>query len=351
MLNSKTAVLQKKQTLAVRLDENVILVMLAAAVLAVIIMLIRYKNYSPCVPFNLTSRAGNYYTGEVVRFETNALKYRLLHWDFGDNQSNETSVSSAVHAYDQPGEYTVALTMNGECTEYKTIYISRAPVVVDSLLLPKFTFPQSAEVGKPVQFADTTHGAEHWEWRFGETAGIDATASNPTYVYRTPGLKTISLVINNNPLQLAVGKIYVNPAPPPPVKKQSSGGGMPVIVIQDKPTSAPLTDQLPAPPAEEVKRAPEISKEDFEQMLRQVAGNFKKADNFSPYLCNNLNIQVSLNGTEITFNELCNKLSSLKNEKKIKRLNVQMVKNDKTNCIVALVVNMKLKESLFEKIF
>lgn len=350
MLNGNTTAMQKKQALAIRLDENVILVMLGAAVLAVIIMLVRYKNYQPCVPFHLTTRASNYYTGEVVRFETDARKFTQLHWDFGDNQSNETAVTSAVHAYDQPGEYTVGLTVNGTCTEYKTIYISRAPIVADSLLLPKFIFPQSAEVGKPIQFEDTTHGADRWEWRFGETAGIDATARNPSYVYRSPGLKTISLVINNNPLQLAVGKVYVNPAPPPPVKKPAGGGGAPVIVIQDKPTLAPLEDQMPEAPVE-VKKAPEITRQDFENMLKGVASGFKNAQSFAPYLCDNLNIQVSLNGNEITFTELCNKLSSLKNEKKIKRLNVQMVKNEKTNCVVALVVNMKLKESLFEKIF
>ncbi|BAV10180.1 hypothetical protein SAMN05421788_104450 [Filimonas lacunae] len=344
--------MEKKQTLAIRLDENVILVMLVAAVLAAIVMMIRYKNYAPCMPFNLTSRAGNYYTGEVVRFETNAKKFRQLQWSFGDNQSNETAVGSAVHAYDQPGEYTVSLTVNGECTEYKTIYITRAPRVVDSVLLPKFVFPQSAEVGKPVNFEDTTHGASTWEWRFGETAGIDATARNPDYVYRTPGLKTISLVINNNPLQLAVGKVYVNPAPPPPVKKPAGGGAAPVIVIQDKPTYAPISEQLPAAPKEEeVKKAPDIDRAGFEAMLRAVANNYKNAESFNGYLCNNLNIQVSLNGTEVTFSELCNKLASLKSEKKIKRLNVQMVKNEKTNCIVALVVDMKLRGNLFEKIF
>lgn len=341
--------MEKRQTLNIRLDENVILVMLVTAVLAVIVMLVRYRNYDACIPFTLTSRAGNYYTGEVVRFETNAKKYSRLVWDFGDNQSNETAVSSAVHAYDQPGEYTVALTLNGSCTEYKTIYITRAPQVVDSVLLPKFLFPQSAEVGKPIKFEDTTHGALQWEWRFGETAGIDATARNPDYVYRTPGLKTVSLVINNNPLQLAIAKVYVNPAAPAPVKKKAVAAA-PVIVIPEKPTYAPIGDLLPPPP-QEVKKAPEISKPELEAMLKQVANNFKNAESFSPYLGGNLNIQVSLNGTEVTFSELCNKLSSLKNEKKIKRLNVQMVKNDKTNCIVALVVDMKLKESLFGKIF
>lgn len=341
--------MEKRRIIPSRLDENVIMVMLITAVLAVLTMTFRYKHYEPCVPFKITTHAGHYYTGEVIRFETNARRFSKLHWDFGDNQSNATAVSSAVHAYDQPGEYTVALTLNGECTEYKNIVITSAPKVVDSVMIPRFVFPQSAEVGKPVQFRDTTPGATQWEWRFGETAAVDATGKEPTYTYRSPGLKTISLVLNNNPQQLAVGKVYVNAAAPP-VRKPAGGGKMPVIVIRDKPEALPLSEQLPHPP-EEIRRAPDISRQEFENQLRAVASSFKNAQSFGPYLCGNLNVQTSLNGNEITFSELCNKLASLKNEKKIKRLNVQMIKNDKTNCIVALIVNMKLRESIFEKIF
>lgn len=89
----------------------------------------------------------------------------------------------------------------------------------------------------------------------------------------------------------------------------------------------------------------------FETALRAVANKQKTADGFSPYFCGNLNVQANLNGQMMPFTELCNKFSALKSEKKIKKLSVQLVRNEQTNCIITLFVNLKEKEGLFNKIF
>lgn len=336
-----------KQSIASRLDENVIITMLIVSVLAIITFAFRYKNYEPCIPFAIRTNSATYHTGEPIRFETDARGFERLQWGFGDNQNNETRIASAVHAYDQAGEYTITLSKDNECTQYKTIVITAARKVVDPVLIPTFTYPQSAEVGKPVSFQDTTKGASQWEWRFGETATIDATSNNPTYVYTTPGLKTVSLVLNNDPKQLGVAKIYVNPAAPKPSATKSNGGGgggRPIIVIADRPQSDPLGQQNPA--VEPVPNVQDITKEQFEAELRMVADKQRTVVNFLPYLCGNPNVQVSLNGKEITFTELCNELAKLKSSKKIKTLNAQMVKNER-HCIIALVVSLKKDKFLF----
>jgi hypothetical protein len=72
--------------------------------------------------------------------------------------------------------------------------------------------------------------------------------------------------------------------------------------------------------------------------------NYAKADDFNQYCCNNLNIPVSLNGSEITFVQFCNKLSGIKNEKNIRSLNVQQIKSSDNNCIIGLNVNLKMKK-------
>jgi hypothetical protein len=344
--------METKQSVVSRLDENVIITMLAVSVLAVIIFAFRYKNYEPCRPFSIRTNAAHYHTGEVIRFETDARSFGKLQWNFGDNQNNETRIASAVHAYDQAGEYTVALSSDGKCTQYKTLLITPAPKVVNPLLIPTFAYPQSAEVGKPVSFLDTTTGARSWEWRFGETATVDATTSNPTYTYTSPGLKTVSLVVNGDPQQMAVAKVFVNPAPPKPLpnnNKGGGGGGRPIIVIADRPQNNPL-DQQNNPKVEPLPEVPDITKEQIEKELRLVADKQRTVQSFLPYLCGNTNIQVSLNGSETTFADLCNKLAELKNSKKIKELNVQMVKNER-HCIVALVVYLKKRENIFEKVF
>jgi hypothetical protein len=341
--------MEKRQTSVSRLDENVIITMLAISIVAFFIFAFKYKNYNPCVPFTIRTTAAHYQTGEVIRFETSARSFQRLQWNFGDNQNNETRIASAVHAYDQPGEYTVTIAADNNCAQYKTLVISPAPRVVNPLLLPTFVCPQMAEVGKPVTFQDTTKGASKWEWRFGETATVDATAANPTYTYSSPGLKTVSLVINNDPQQLAVCKVYVNAAPPKATPQKTKPGGTgrpPVIVINDRPLNDPINEQLNPvkEPAPAQLTGADITKPEIEAKLRQVADKLLTAESFSAYMCGNLNIPVSVNGTEVTFVAFCNQLSALKSSKKIKRLEVQMFKDNNTHCIKGLNVNFKKKE-------
>jgi hypothetical protein len=332
------------------LDDKIILTLIIISLLALMVTAFRYKNYEPCIPFHIKAKAEYYRTGEPIRFETDARFVQDFQWEFGDNETTQTQIPSAVHTYAVPGEYTITLTTNGQCSEYKTIYITRAPKLENPLLLPTFICPQSAEVGKPVTFIDSTAGARSWEWRFGETAVIDATSSTASYVYKTPGLKTIALVINNNAQQMAVCKVFVNEAAATrPKDGNNKRNKQPnnLIIVPAKPVTPTLNEQVNEQPA--MKEPPKpmgtaISKQELEGKLRMVANNYFKAEGFTPYLCNNLNVPVSLNGEEITFVEFCNKLSALKSEKKIKELNVQQIKSSETNCIISLNVNLKLKK-------
>lgn len=336
---------------SVYLDDRVILAMLIISLAALMITSFRYINNEHCFSFTIRARADFFRTGEPIRFETDAPYARDFQWDFGDDESNETKINSVIHSYNQPGEYIVSLTVNGKCVEYKNILISKAPKLENPLLMPTFICPQSAETGSPVIFQDTTAGARSWEWRFGETASVDATSSTARYIYRTPGLKTISLVINNDPHQIGVCKVYVNDKAATDrskeISRQHNRQQSPVIALHEKPGVPPLSEQENTVPVKEPPKPTgvNISKEELESKLRMVVNNFLKADSFAPYLCNNLTMPVVLNGTEITFTQLCTKLSSLQNEKKIKELKVQPIKNNDTNCIISMNVTLKLKKS------
>jgi len=340
----------KKNIQLAYLDEKVIVTMIIVALLGLIITGFKYKNYEHCFDFHIKAKANFYRTDEPIRFETDALYAKEFQWDFGDNENSQTNISSVVHAYNLPGEYTVALTINGTCTEYKTVYITRAPKLENPLLQPRFICPQQAEVGKAVTFQDTTPGAHSWEWRFGETAVIDATASTASYVYKTPGLKTISLVLNNDPKQLGVCKVYVNDktvAPSRSNARPSRSSGPSFVIVPAKPQTPPLEEQNHPQPAVTEPPKPQgvnITKQELETKLRGVVNNYLTPENFSQYFCNNLNVPVSLNGTEITFTQFCTKLSSIKNDKKIKQLNVQQIKSSETNCLIGLNVSLKMKQ-------
>ncbi|MFT4023899.1 MAG: PKD domain-containing protein [Flavihumibacter sp.] len=336
-----------------RLDELAILTMLAAAVIGLFTMAFQYTKYKPCSEFRISTSARQYHSGEPIRFETNARNPESLHWDFGDNEFNDTKLPSAVHAYDTPGEYTIALTVDGTCTEYSTILVTPAPVVENPALLPAFICPGSATVGKAVSFEDTTGGAYRWEWRFGESGSVDATSQKASYTFTTPGLKTVSLLLNNDPRQIGVCKLFVNmPGEParPQEKNRRKNAPQQVIVVKEKPDASPLNEQLPQEkPAPDIT-APAISANDFEQQLRAVANKYYGADHFLKYTCGR-NVPVTLNDKETDFEKLCQQLASLKNDRKIRKLSVHLIKNEKTNCIESMIITLKTKDGLLNKIF
>lgn len=346
--------MNKKKLLPSYLDDKVVFSMIGVTLISFFIMAYKYKTYTPCQDFTIDAKSptGHFYTGEIIRFATAGAKsFKKWEWHFGDEEIDRTAVSYASHAYDQPGEYTITVTANGTCTEYRTIVITRAPVIENPLLIPKIICPQSAEVGKAVSFSDTTNGATQWEWRFGETGTVDATSRAASYVYTSPGIKSISLIVNNDPRQYISCKVMVNlPAPEAPKNRPPAGGGR-QIVINAKPETDPLEPEPVTNKPPEIVKAPEISFQQFEANLKAVSNGYKTAEDFAPYLCDNLNVQTLLNGESLTFRELCNKFASFKSSKKIKQLSVHLTKNSQSNCIILVTVVLKKRENLIDRIF
>ena len=77
---------------------------------------------------------------------------------------------------------------------------------------PDFTAsPVITYTNKPVQFSDGSYKSTSWAWDFGD--GGTSTLKNPLHTYTTPGLFTITLVINNNGAytKTKVGYMHVLP--------------------------------------------------------------------------------------------------------------------------------------------
>lgn len=113
-------------------------------------------------------------------------------WDFGDG---ETSVEQdPSHAYNDPGIYTVSLTVTtsgGSDSEVKEDFIT-----VVSPPEAGFTVEASSD-GVTFHFWDvSTSGTSTivgWLWDFGD--GTTSTEQNPVHVYAVPGDYTVSLTI------------------------------------------------------------------------------------------------------------------------------------------------------------
>jgi PKD repeat protein len=153
-------------------------------------------------------------------------------WDFGDNGTS--TAQNPTHVYDDPGDYTVTLTVTnaqGSDTEVKVNYIS----VSDPPPVAEFVGnPTSGTAPLTVNFTDlSTNNPTSWTWGFGDNSS--SNLQNPTHVYENPGLYTVYLIATNasgTDWEIKTDYIHV-----------TEDGDPPVADFSGSPTSgnAPLT--------------------------------------------------------------------------------------------------------------
>jgi predicted outer membrane repeat protein len=116
-------------------------------------------------------------------------------WDFGDEATSTDQ--DPVHLYDEPGSYTVTLTVTNE-------FGSQARTEPDYIIVaepvpPEAHFsatPTSGIVPLTVTFTDqSTHDPTAWAWDFGD--GGSSTEQHPEYIYQTAGTFAVTLTVSN----------------------------------------------------------------------------------------------------------------------------------------------------------
>jgi len=136
-------------------------------------------------------------------------------WDFGDGSSS--TEASPVHVYDDPGSYTVHLTVSGPAGTAARI---RGGYVTVETAPPTAAFdaaPRSGFAPTNVQFTDRSIGSvTAWSWDFGD-GGI-SNQRHPSHTYAAPGDYTVRLT-TTGPLgtDTAVEVGYVSIDDPMPV--------------------------------------------------------------------------------------------------------------------------------------
>jgi PKD repeat protein len=119
-------------------------------------------------------------------------------WDFGDGTIVVTTTRThPTHHYALPGNFAVVLTATNDPLGYMpyfTIYSSALTVQPS----PKagFTSNTPVRLGGTMVFTNVTTGAIAYNWDFGDGIGT-STAMNPTYVYNSGGVYTVTLTAAN----------------------------------------------------------------------------------------------------------------------------------------------------------
>jgi PKD repeat protein len=151
-------------------------------------------------------------------------------WDFGDgNQSTQTS---PVHSYSQPGLYLVSFIGTGSVhgcidTIYKNILVAPLPVADFDSLLNEGCQPLN------LTFTNQSTGASSWYWDFGD--GNFSSVYSPSHTYLNSGSFQVNLYLETalGCKDTSTGLVVVRPKP------QSA-----FTLSQDSACGAPATIQL-----------------------------------------------------------------------------------------------------------
>ncbi|MEM7105432.1 MAG: PKD domain-containing protein [Bacteroidota bacterium] len=134
-----------------------------------------------------------------VPFPTNAYPipgYTIV-WDLGDG--NTTDEASPLHQYEDPGVYSLSLTITtpSGCTRTD---VYQDVIVVDTLPIAQFNIVFDPCELAPLTFEDQslpgTGDIVNWDWEFGDMSTSDD--QSPVYQYSNPGDYDIQFIVENS---------------------------------------------------------------------------------------------------------------------------------------------------------
>lgn len=316
------------------MDKRVYYLFLFVFVLAAGSFSFRYANYKPCTDVNFAYDNLEAKAGSVIQFQDKTVGASEWEWDFGDGSARKTQ-KNELHVFEKEGTYEVRLQVDNGCELTQIITVGPQIKAVDSTKLPEFYLPNSIIVGKPLVVRSRSENAESWEWRFGETIRANASTEIAEYVYRKPGIYTVSLVINGKIDLQQQKRIEVKPVRKVEewIPANPGGSGQSSIILAEAPETrqAQETEVVEEPMSEkekipELKVSPseakiepatpkletekEISRPPLddtiiEESLQMLSLGKMSPEEFSAYFCEDKNPFVMIRGESVTFKEYC----------------------------------------------
>jgi PKD repeat protein len=150
--------------------------------------------------------------GAVVTFSNTTTNGTSYSWNFGDNTSSTDA--NPTHTYAADGIYTVVLTATNDCG---TASITKTVTVATPPTANYTASPTSGCAPLTVQFTNASSAnAVSYVWTFPGGNPATSTAANPTVVYNTPGVYSVTLEAINgvgNSILTKTDYITVNTTP------------------------------------------------------------------------------------------------------------------------------------------
>ena len=311
-------------------DSNVIIFFALLFVFSCGLLAFKNSEKEECIIEDFNIEGITLEEGELLTFSDNSDNSYAWRWYFGDG-SDISYKSKVVHVFKKHGTYKVKLLINNSCVIEKNIKILPKNIVVEKKLDIDFFVPSKVYQGQKIKFSDKTENGTTWEWRFGETDVVDSKIKNPTYVYKTTGVKTVSIVVNGNKKNVKFKDVVVVM---PEVKKTVRK-----VKTNTKVENVPevVVEILETPEVEVIKAINEV---ELTELIYIISDGKLSYESFKNNFCADKLplIQVNDAAKYITLREFYDSVV----DKKIKIKEVKINK-EKNKCIVLILVYYKLK--------
>lgn len=132
---------------------------------------------------------------DIAFMNTSSGMIERYEWSFGDGETSEEE--SPTHRYQQPGRYTVGLTLYGPGGTDSALQENAVDVLPETKSLANFSAdPLKGRLPLAVRFSNRSQNADLFRWEFGDGAtGIDR---EPLHVYEKAGRYTVTLHASGN---------------------------------------------------------------------------------------------------------------------------------------------------------
>ena len=320
--------------------------MFILCVVSLVILAFRFTSKPSCDPFKISVDNDTPRVGDAIllKAERRGSGYE---WDFGDGTTDKDIVPTMRHVFKTPGKHTISVLVDGSCDHIINLVVLPRRVQRFTSIQPPIVAVDKAYIGDQITFEDTSSSSTSWEWRFEDGEKIGSTVRSPVYTYSTPGERFVVLKVNGSDDRIVSHRILIlakeerQQSQSAPKKKAADR----VVYVQESPKTPPLDEQkkdevqTEEKKPEPVKMAPTISTDDLSAMLKLVVEGKKKAEDFSDYLCGQLDMPVMYNGKASTFRAMCTSLEKYR-KKKVKNINVVPTRNQQNNCIQSMNVTL-----------
>jgi PKD repeat protein len=279
-----------------RLDNKVVLTSLILCVFFLVLIGFRLIGTKKCpekidFTYQQENNSELIYANEKVDFSSLADNAEKWEWNFGDNTPiDKKSGGFVTHQFVEPGVYTVRLTINNKCPNFKNISINRLKRSKPTWVLRPVWPVGPLIAGQRYNFVDSTSEANSWTWYFDGDV-ITRKERNVQKVFGEPGEYKVILVINNDAENGTISKKFIVTAPPAPVPRpitnnngnnntgnnNTQGNRNPNIKIDDNPIIDQKEVVTPVPPPENFLKkttitVPELDEADLRILILDING-------------------------------------------------------------------------------